>query len=57
MEIFSKLCEVTVETNLCQVDLGVVLKKLGKYIVIMNRSTDNSFLRCVLKLVNKAINE
>jgi len=40
MEVFAKLCDLTVESTMCLVDLAVVLKKLGKYIVTFNRPHD-----------------
>ena len=38
MDIFTKACDsATVESNVSQVNLGVILKKVSKYINIMNR--------------------
>ena len=57
MEMFTKLCELTVESTMCLVDLAVVLKKLGKYILTFNRPDDEEFFDCIIKIVNKATRE
>ena len=51
LDVFQKFCDLTLEHDMCMIDLAILLKKLGKIIVSMNRPTEPGILQRIGKLV------
>lgn len=52
--MFEKLCGLAEDCDATLVNLGIVLKKLGKFIVAFDKPNDAEFLNNLWKLINKA---
>lgn len=45
MDIFCRFCDLTQNSDLCGIDLAIVLKKLGKIIVTLDRPRDQGLVQ------------
>lgn len=39
-DLFIKVCDLAVDCNMCMTELGTLLRKLGKYLVALNKPSD-----------------
>lgn len=51
IEIFCKFCDLTLKNEMCGIDLAIVLKKLGKIIVTLDRPQDPQVVTKIENLV------
>ena len=54
LDMFLKLCDLASDQDMCLVDLGIVLKKLGKFITKFNRPKDPQILKKICRLITDA---
>ena len=52
--MFEKLCGLAEDCDATLVNLGIVLKKLGKFVIAFDKPHDVDFSRNLWKLINKA---